>query len=183
MRGRDHRRGDRQPLPVPWLTRPPRPLSRDIRRALHERHLGSCRRPPASPNCSSQTRPGLTVTTTRACLAEAQTRWVMVPPGLRRAVAVVTNRPVRAERFTVRLLPVVPPMRSVTVRAGDLRVVARDMNRPVDALRETERARAMMVSPLLMRCGVAEWTRGRGRASAGGPPELSSSCHAAVGAR
>lgn len=74
-------------------------------------------------------------------LAEGdQTCWVMVPPGLRRTVASVTNRPVDAERLTLRLFPVPAPTRSVVVVRGDLAAVALVTKRPVRALRLTDRA-------------------------------------------
>ena len=62
----------------------------------------------------------------------------MVPPGLRRAVPAVTNLPVDADRFTVRLLPVPLPTRSVVVFPGHRAVVALLTNRPVPALRFTD---------------------------------------------
>lgn len=64
----------------------------------------------------------------------------MVPPGLRRTVASVTNRPVDAERLTLRLFPVPVPTRSVVVVRGDLAAVALVTKRPVRALRLTDRA-------------------------------------------
>ena len=74
-------------------------------------------------------------------LAEGdQTCWVMVPPGLRRTVASVTNRPVDAERLTLRLFPVPAPTRSVVVVRGDRAAVALVTKRPVRALRLTDRA-------------------------------------------
>lgn len=56
-----------------------------------------------------------------------------------------TNRPVDALRFTVRLLRVPRPTRSVVVRPGHLAVAVRETNRPVRALREMLRPRAMTI--------------------------------------
>jgi hypothetical protein len=65
---------------------------------------------------------------------------VIVPPGFRRAVASVTNRPVEADRFTLRSFPVPKPTRSVVVVRGDREAAALVTNRPVLALRLTDRA-------------------------------------------
>lgn len=64
----------------------------------------------------------------------------MVPPGFRRAVASVPNRPVEAERFTLLLLLVPEPTRSVVVVRGDRFAVDLVTKRPVRALRLTDRA-------------------------------------------
>lgn len=78
-----------------------------------------------------------------------QTRWLIVVPGCRAAVAAVTNRPVLALRDTVRVLLVPRPTRSVVVVRGDRAAVAALTNRPVPALRDTVRElprRAMTIS-------------------------------------
>ena len=87
-----------------------------------------------------------------------QTCWVIVPPGLRRAVALVTNRPVAADRFTLRLFPVPEPTRSVVVVRGDRAAVAFVTKRPVRALRLTDRAMVSSSGTLI---------RGGGRPFAG----------------
>jgi hypothetical protein len=76
-------------------------------------------------------------TTTRTAEVSRQTRCVIVLAGCRRAVALDTNCPVLADRFTARELLVEPPTRSVVVRPGERRAVALETNRPVDALLET----------------------------------------------
>lgn len=63
-----------------------------------------------------------------------------MPPGFRLAVAWVTNRPLEAERATVRLLPVPEPTLSVVVLAGHRATVALDTNLPLEAERLTDRA-------------------------------------------
>lgn len=68
----------------------------------------------------------------------------MVPPGLRLTVASVTNRPVEADRFTDRPLPVPDPTLSVVVFPGHLATVAFATNRPLPALRWMLRA---MIGP------------------------------------
>lgn len=68
------------------------------------------------------------------------TRWLIVPPGSPSARRSVTNRPVEAERRTVRMLLVPDPTRSVVVLLGQRAAAAFETNRPVRALRLTERA-------------------------------------------
>lgn len=68
--------------------------------------------------------------------------WI-VPPGFRRKVASVTNRPVLADRLTVRLFPVPDPTRSVVVVPGERRTARVDTKRPVRALRLTDLAMRM----------------------------------------
>lgn len=70
----------------------------------------------------------------------SQTFWLMVPPGLRLAVAVVTNRPDEADRLTDRLLLVPGPTRSVVVLLGRRAAVALVTKRPDEAERFTVRA-------------------------------------------
>lgn len=82
----------------------------------------------------------------------SHTCWVIVPPGLRRAVPSVTNRPVDAERDTAWLLLVPEPTRSVVVVRGDRVAAALVTKRPVRALRLTDLAMVSSWEP---------WTRGR----------------------
>lgn len=69
-----------------------------------------------------------------------QTRWVIVPPGLRRPVCSVTNRPLEADRVTDRELLVPAPTRSVVVLPGQRATVALLTKRPDDADRFTDLA-------------------------------------------
>lgn len=57
-----------------------------------------------------------------------------MPPGLRLTVASVTNRPVEADLFTVRLLPLPDPTFSVVVFPGHRATVAFETNLPLPAL-------------------------------------------------
>lgn len=66
-----------------------------------------------------------------------QTCWLIVPLGFRLPAAVVTNRPVEAERVTARVLLVPAPTRSVVVLPGHLATVALETNRPLIADRFT----------------------------------------------
>lgn len=70
-------------------------------------------------------------------LRSGQTRWLIVPLGLRLAVDSVTNRPVDAERCTVVELLVPEPTRSVVVFPGQRAAAALETKRPVDAERRT----------------------------------------------
>lgn len=70
----------------------------------------------------------------------------MVPPGLRLAVAPVTNRPDDAERLTVRLLLVPGPTRSDVDLPGHRAAAALVTKRPDEAERLTVRA---MLGPFL----------------------------------
>ena len=69
----------------------------------------------------------------RSGRAALQTICRIVPPGLRRAAAADTNRPVVAERYTGLALRVPRPTRSLVVVRADRVAAPLDANRPLPA--------------------------------------------------
>lgn len=93
-------------------------------------------------------------------MTPCQTRWVMVPDGLRVAVAFLTKRPVVSDLFTVRALPVPRPTRSlVVVVRGPRRADALLTNLPVRPLLLTVRA---IGSRSLLLAGASCWKHATG---------------------
>ena len=84
-----------------------------------------------------------------------------MPPGLRLPVAVVTNRPVEAERVTARVLPVPEPTRSVVVLPGQRAAVALLTKRPLDADLLTDLA--MVTSMVIATCCITSGVLGTHR--------------------
>lgn len=79
----------------------------------------------------------------------------MVPPGLRRPVAGVTNRPLDAERVTARELLVPLPTRSVVVLPGQRATAALLTKRPLPAERFTDLA-MVITSRVIVTCAARD---------------------------